>query len=51
MTLHIDKDYKIIKTLQSKILEKFEPFYLELKEIVLYNYPGEEIQKFKLNDN
>lgn len=51
MTLHIDKDYKIIKTLQRRILEKFEPFYLEFDEIVLYNYPGEEIQKFKLNNN
>ncbi len=51
MTLHIDKDYEIIKTLQNKMLEKFEPFYLEFNELVLYNYPGEEIQKFNLNNN
>lgn len=51
MTLHIDKDYEFIKTLQSKILEKFKPFYLKFDEIVLYDYPGEEIQKFKLNNN
>lgn len=51
MTLHIDKDYEIIKNLQNKILEKFEPFYLEFNELVLYNYPGEEIQKFNLSNN
>lgn len=51
MTLHIDKAYEIIKTLQSKILEKFEPFYLEFNELVLYNYPGKKIQKFNLNNN
>lgn len=51
MTLHIDKDYEIIKTLQNKMLEKFEPFYLEFDELVLYNYPGEKIQKFNLNNN
>lgn len=50
MTLHIDKDYNNIKTLKNKILEKFEPFYLEFDEIVLYDYPGEKIQKFSLSN-
>lgn len=50
MTLHIDKDYDTIKILQNKILEKFEPFYLEFDEMALYNYPGEEIQKFSLSN-
>lgn len=48
MTLHIDKDYKIIKNLQSKILENFRPFILEFDELMLFDYPGEEIQNFSL---
>lgn len=50
MTLHIDKDYKVIKNLQSKILENFSPFILEFNDLSLFDYPGEEIQKFSLND-
>lgn len=48
MTLHIDKDYKVIKNLQRKILENFRPFILEFDEVILFNYPGEKIQKFSL---
>lgn len=50
MTLHIDKDYNTIKILKNKILERFEPFYLEFDEMALYDYPGEEIQKFSLSN-
>lgn len=49
MTLHIDKDYETIKEMQRKILKHFKPFYLKFNEIALFDYPGEEIEKFTLN--
>lgn len=51
ITLHIDKDYCLINNLQEKVLEVFEPFYLEVDKLILFDYPGEEITKFSLSNN
>lgn len=43
ITLHIDKDYNNVLCLQKEVLKNFKTFYLEFEEMMLYNYPGDEI--------
>lgn len=45
MTLHIDKDEKIVNKLKDKIELNFKPFTLEFDELALYDYPGNIIKK------
>ena len=48
MTLHIDKDEKLIYELLKIIKQDFKPFYLEFDKLVLYNYPGNMIKVIDL---
>ncbi len=49
MTLHIDKEYDKVLNMRNKIKENFKPFNLELKQLVLYDYPGDMIEVIKFN--
>lgn len=49
MTLHIDKDEKIVNKLKQQIEVNFNPFELEFDELVLYNYPGDMIKEININ--
>ncbi len=48
MTLHIDKDQKLINKLKEEIGLNFKPFELEFDELVLYNYPGNMIKEISI---
>lgn len=52
ITIHIDKDYNKIISMQQRILENFIPFELEIDTFGLYEiYPAKLVQQFKfVND-
>lgn len=50
MTLHIDKDEKLVNKLKRKIELNFNPFELELDELALYDYPGEIIKEISIKE-
>lgn len=44
LTIHIDNNKELIYQLCEKIKQNFEPFYLEIDKLALYDYPGEMIK-------
>lgn len=48
MTLHIDRNEKLVYKLLDEIKKDFKPFYLEFNKLVLYNYPGNMIKVIDL---
>ncbi len=50
LTLHIDKDEKLVNKLKEKIESNFKPFDIEFDKLVLYNYPGEMIKEINIGE-
>ena len=50
MTLHIDKDEKLVNKLKKEIELNFKQFELEFDELVLYDYPGDMIKEISIKE-
>ena len=48
ITLHIDKNEKVIYELLEKIQSRFKPFCIEFNKLALFDYPGEMIELIEL---
>lgn len=48
MTLHIDKDKKIVNKIKEDIELNFKSFDLEFDELVLYDYSGDMIKEISI---
>ena len=48
MTLHIDKDEKLVNKIKEEIEFNFKPFDLVFDELVLYDYPGDMIKEISI---
>lgn len=50
MTLHIDKDKKLVNKIKEDIELNFKSFDLEFDELVLYDYPGDMIKEISIKE-
>lgn len=49
LTLHIDKDYEKVLSMQKIINDDFKSFSLEFDKLGLFDYPGDIIKEIKLS--
>lgn len=50
LTLHIDKDKKLVNKIKEDIELNFKSFDLEFDELVLYDYPGDMIKEISIKE-
>ena len=50
MTLHIDKDKKLVNKIKEDIELNFKSFDLEFDELILYDYPGDMIKEISIKE-
>ena len=50
MTLHIDKDKKLVNKIKEDIELNFKSFDLEFDELVLYDCPGDMIKEISIKE-